>query len=87
MSESNKNKQTLKKLTMWAVVVLGILMLPVLAKAPWTSMDFIFAGTVLFGSATVYELATRNTKNKKYRIAVGIGVLLFLIMVQAWAAA
>lgn len=83
MSHTN----TTKRLTIWAMVVAGILSIPFLAQAPWTAFDFIFAGIVLFGSATVYEVSTRNMKNTMHRVAVAIAVLAFLVLVQAWAAA
>lgn len=80
-------KNIIKKLSIWAIVVVGILMIPVVTKAPWTSSDFIFAGIVLFGCATVYELATRNMSNRNHRILVGIAVIAFIGLVIAWAAA
>lgn len=87
----NKNttpsKNLNKRLSMWAVVVAAILMIPLVAKFPWTIFDFILAGIVLFGSATTYELATRKMTNKTHRIIVAIAVFAFLVLVQAWAAA
>lgn len=76
-----------KRLRMWAIVVAAVLMIPFLAKAPWTVGDFVFAGVVLFSCATVYEFTTRNMSNKMHRIAVGLAVLAFIALVIAWAAA
>ena len=76
-----------KRLRVWAIVVAGILMIPLLAKAPWTGGDFIFAGSVLFGLATIYEFATKNMSNKRNRIFAAIGVLAVLVLIQAWAVA
>lgn len=75
-----------KRLSLWAVVVAAILMIPLLANAPWTGGDFVFGTVVLFGLAIVYELATRNMSNIKYRAAVGAGVLFVIFLVIAWAA-
>jgi hypothetical protein len=76
-----------KRLLVWAVVVAAILMIPLLANAPWTALDFIFGAVVLSASATVYELATRNMRHKKHRIAAGIAVLAAIGLVMVWAAA
>jgi hypothetical protein len=62
-------------------------MIPLLAKAPWTALDFVFGAVVLSASAVVYELATRNMSNKKHRIAVGVAVLGAIALVIIWAAA
>jgi hypothetical protein len=72
---------------MWAVVVAAVLMIPLLAKAPWTGSDFVFAGVVLFGLAIAYELITKNMTNPKHRIAVGVGAFFVIVLIQAWAAA
>lgn len=76
-----------KRLSIWAAVVAAILMIPFVAQMPWSAGDFIFAGVVLFGLATVYELATRNIKNVKYRVIVGAVIVTVLILIWAWAVA
>ncbi len=80
-------KNVKKRLSVWAIVVAGVLMIPFLGKLPWTRGDFVFAGVVLFGLATIYEVSTKNMNNKMHRIAVGVAVAALLILVQAWAAA
>ncbi|MBA3633450.1 MAG: hypothetical protein H0W58_11695 [Acidobacteria bacterium] len=75
-----------KRLSVWAAIVAAVLMIPLLAKAPWSAGDFVFGAVVLFASATVYELATRNMSNKKHRIAVGVAVLAAIALVIVWAA-
>jgi hypothetical protein len=75
-----------KRLGIWALVVAGILMIPFVAKFPWTGRDFTFAGIVLFVCAAVYEFTTKNMKNKIYRAAVAIAILAFIVLVIAWAA-
>ncbi len=83
---TKETKNIKKRLMVWAIIVTAILMIPFLAKAPWTESDFAFAGVVLFSLASVYELTTRNMKNKMHHIIVAM-VLLFLIMlILAWAA-
>lgn len=84
---TTKQRNVPLRLTIWAVVVAAILSIPFLANAPWTSSDFIFAGIVLFGCATTYELVTRNMKDAMQRVIVGVAVLFFIVLVLAWAAA
>ena len=72
---------------MWAAMVTVVLAIPFLLKFPWTLGDYIFAGVVLFGSATVYELAIRNVKNKNHRYAIGIAVAMVVILIWGWAVA
>ncbi len=74
-----------KRLSVWAVIVAAVLTIPLLAKAPWTGSDFVFGAVLLFGSATVYELATRTMSNKNQRIAVGVAV--FMVLAIIWVAA
>lgn len=70
----------------WTVAIAAILLIPLLTKAPWTVGDFVFAGVGLFGCATAYELATRNTNSKARRIAVAAAILVFIFLVIGWAA-
>ena len=94
MSEKSTNasvqdtsvRNTPKRLAIWAAIVAAILMIPLLAKFPWTGSDFIFAGVMLFGSATVYEFATRNMKNSTHRVLVALAVLLVLGFIWGLAA-
>lgn len=85
--KTNSKPNILKRLGLWAGVVSGILMIPLLAKFPWTTFDFVFAGSVLFVLATFYELTTRNMTNHRHRLIVGIVVLLLIVLIQGWAAA
>lgn len=76
-----------QRLSMWAVVVTAILLIPLLARAPWTMFDFVFAGGVLFGAATIYEVATKNRSEKTYRMTVAAVVLIGVLAIWAWAVA
>lgn len=53
-------------------------------EVAWTLSDFIFAGTLIFGTGLVYSLITRNTGELVYRVAVGFALFtgLFLIWVN-----
>lgn len=84
--ENITNRNITKRLSVWAILVALILMIPLFANAPWTPGDFVFAAILLFGSAFVYEFATRNMINKNKRIVVGVVVLGVLLFVWAGAA-
>ena len=76
-----------KRLGVWALVVALILLIPLVGQAPWTLMDFIFSGVVLFGLATSYEVVTQHMIKRTHRIATGIIVLFILMLIWAWAVA
>src|SRR5687767_11990643 len=75
-----------KRLSVWAIIVVAILMIPLLAKWPWTGGDFVFGAVVLFGSALTYELVARKMSNVTYRAAVGLAVVTALLFVWINAA-
>lgn len=85
INTDNRQRHTVKRLTCWAALVAAILMIPLVTKAPWTGGDYVFAGVVLFGAASVYELSTRAMRDPKRRFAVGAVVLIFVLGI--WAAA
>ena len=60
-----------------------ILLIPVIAKFPWTSLDFIFAGTVLTGAVLTSELVFRKVTNKTYRFALLGGIVMLLLLIWA----
>src|SRR5688572_6707106 len=70
------SKQT-KNLIYLALVTASILMVPLVGmqfsdEVLWTLSDFVFAGTLIFGTGLLYQLATRMTGNAAYRTAVGL---------------
>ena len=75
-----------RRLSVWAIVVAALLMIPLLANAPWTRGDFVFGAIALFGAATVYELVTPHMSDKRHRIAVGVAVLVAIALGIAWGA-
>jgi hypothetical protein len=77
-----------RRLSAWAIIVGIILMIPLVAmqftdEVAWTLLDFVTAGSLLFGSALVYELATRSMITTKYRVAVGVAVMAALLYLWA----
>ncbi len=71
-----------KRLGVWAVIVAAVLMIPVIGNWPWTASDFALGFSLLFGSAIVYELLTRNTYDQNRRIAIGAAV--FAVLAAIW---
>jgi len=75
-----------KRLSVWAVVVALILLIPLVAmqfteEVNWDLFDFAFMGTLLFGSALTYELIARKMSNVAYRAAVGVAVVTAVLLV------
>ena len=65
-----------RRLSVWAVVVALILMVPLVAmqstkEVNWDLFDFAFMGTLLFGAGLTYELVARKMSTAAYRVAVG----------------
>lgn len=54
------------------------------AEVNWTLIDFIIAGTFLFGTGLAYKLITCTSKNTAYRVAIGFALFtgLFLLWVN-----
>jgi hypothetical protein len=56
-----------------AIVTVGILMIPLLARFPWTLSDFIVMGILISSVGTLVELARTKVRNKTHRIALIAG--------------
>ena len=87
MKSHKPTRNIRKRLIGWVLIVGTLLLIPLVANAPWTFGDFVFAGIVLFGCAATYEYVTRNMNDKWHRIAVAIAILFFIFLVIGWAAA
>ena len=60
----------------------AFLMIPLLAGFPWTIMDFVAMGMLLFGTGFALDYGVRSV-DKKYRLVVGVAILgLFFVI---WA--
>ncbi len=85
-----------KRLMRWAIIVASILLIPLVLTLlgsgvdgdgwHWTFFDFVFIGTLLFGSAVVYELVARKMDNSTYRAAVGLAAVTSVLLVWINAA-
>ncbi|MGB5739509.1 MAG: hypothetical protein WBM54_09170 [Woeseia sp.] len=72
----------------WSVAVL-LLFLPAVAmqftsEVAWTAADFIVFGVMLFGACGIYELMTRRSPHRAYKLASGVAVVsaFFLIWIN-----
>lgn len=67
-----------------AYVALGtaaFLMIPLLARFPWSLGDFIVMGALLFGTGLAYVFISRLSDNTAYRAAVGLAVATGFLLV------
>ncbi|MDB5244493.1 MAG: hypothetical protein JWN18_363 [Parcubacteria group bacterium] len=80
-----------KRLSAWAATIAALLLIPLVltirsggvegASLHWSVFDFIFAGTLLFGSGLTYELIRRQSSSASYRIGAGIAVVTGLLLI------
>lgn len=61
------------RIAAWSAAAL-LLLLPLLAGAPWTLSDFVFAGVLILGVGIAFELAVRKTGDAAYRAGVGVAL-------------
>ena len=69
-----------KRLTVWAVVIALILMIPLVAmqftnEVNWDLFDFVVMGALLFGVGLAYELVARRSEKTVYRVAFSVGLV------------
>jgi hypothetical protein len=70
-----------KNILRFALATACILLLPLLAGAPWSLGDFVVAGVLLFGTGVTYELVATKEGTIAYRAAVGIACAAALLLV------
>lgn len=75
-----------KRMGRLIIIIVATLTIPYFTNAPWTGFDYLFAGIVLLGCATLYVFLTRNMNNNLHRIIVALAVLFFILLIIAWAA-
>lgn len=73
------------RVALWSFAA-ALLLLPLVAmqftqEVNWTLADFLVFGTMLVIACGAYELATRASGNKAYRIAAGVAVATAFILV------
>jgi len=72
-----------KRLIGIVLAVAFLLLIPLVAGFPWTTVDFVTAGVLLLGTGLACELVLRNVKSTGYRVAICAGILFMLFIVWA----
>lgn len=75
-------RNSLKNITYIAAGTVLILLIPLLARWPWTLSDFIIIGVLLFGTGLAYELIAIKLNKTTHRLILGI--LLAVIFLLIW---
>ena len=70
-----------KRLIGIAVAVAILLLIPLVAGAPWSRFDFIAAGILLLGTGLAIEVILRLVRRFEYRVALCVAVLIALALV------
>jgi hypothetical protein len=70
-----------KRLIGIVLVVAFLLLIPLIAGFPWTSIDFVTAGVLLLGTGLLCELVLRKVKKFEYRIALCAAILITLVLI------
>jgi len=65
-------------------IVLGVaflLLIPLIARFPWSRSDFVVAGVLLLGTGLMCELVLRMVSKTVYRIAICAAILAALLLI------
>lgn len=86
----NTDRNLTRSIAYLALATGLLLLIPFIAmqfsdEVVWTLSDFIFAGTLIFGTGIAYKLITRKSDELVYRVAIGFALFtgFFLIWVNA----
>ena len=77
-----------KRLKFILLFITFLLFIPLIAmqftnEVDWTLFDFVVAGILLFGTGLIFNLGVRKIKNIKYRIVIGVALLIVLLLIWA----
>ncbi|HSM09632.1 MAG TPA: hypothetical protein VLA33_11560 [Gemmatimonadota bacterium] len=78
--ETGGRRRSRWRSALWAFAALGLLV-PLVAGAPWTMGDYVFAAALMFGSLGLYELAARLTGNRAYRTGAALALAATFLLV------
>jgi hypothetical protein len=70
-----------KRLIGIVFVVALLLLIPLVARFPWSRFDFIVAGTLLLGTGLMCELVLRTVTRVKHRIILCGVILAALVLI------
>lgn len=82
----NTNSKFYRHIAGYALATALLLLIPLVAmqfanEVVWNSFDFIFAGTILFGTGLTYEMIARRSNKIIYRAAVATACATALLLV------
>lgn len=76
--EGNAENDAVRRMSRWRmaawIAAALLLLLPLVAGAPWSGSDYVFAGILLFGSLGAYEVAARMSGDTAYRAGAGVAI-------------
>jgi len=70
-----------KRLIGIVVTAALLLLIPLIARAPWSRFDFVAAGVLLLGTGLACEFVLRKVTQTKYRIAICAAILAALLLI------
>jgi hypothetical protein len=70
-----------KRLVGIVLAVALLLLIPLIARAPWSRFDFVTAGILLLGTGLACEFVLRKVTQTKYRIAICAAILAVLLLI------
>ena len=70
-----------KRLIGIVLTVALLLLIPLIARFPWSPIDFVTAGVLLLGTGLMCELVLRKVKKFEYRIAICVALLAALVLI------
>jgi Kef-type K+ transport system membrane component KefB len=64
------------------LITAGILLIPLLARWPWTLSDFVIMGVLLFSTGLALDLVARKV-SKRHRVVIGAAIILTFLLIWA----
>ncbi len=64
-------------------LLVPLLAMQVTGEVAWTLLDFVAAGSLLFGTGLMFVLAARTTRNIQHKVV--IGVVFAAALMYVWA--
>lgn len=82
----SKNRTFYQSIALLAIATGILLMIPLIAmqfsaEVEWTLIDFIFAGSIIFGTGFIYKLITTKSGDVTYKVAIGFALFTGLLLI------